>query len=81
MLPRKILKIGPRKCDFQRSEMQVEDVYFFKINLNFALTSKKKKEETKEEFAKRSWGQQSSGIMVKSRSQLNKATGLRGVPC
>ena len=55
--PQKILKLGPRKCDFQRFEMKEEDVYFRKIHLNFVLASKNnKKKETKREFARRSWG-------------------------
>ena len=52
----------------------MEDFYFLKINLNFALTSKNEKKEAKKEFVKRSWGQQSRGIMdiiTKSTQQSN----------
>ena len=55
--------------------MQVEDVYFLKIHPNFALNSESKNEETKKEFANRSWGQQSRGIMdriTKSTQQSNR---------
>ena len=55
--------------------MQVEDVYFLKIHPNFALYSESKNEETKKEFANRSWGQQSRGIMdriTKSTQQSNR---------
>ena len=64
--------------------MQVEDFYFLKINLNFVLTSKNEKEEAKKEFVKRSWGQQSRGIMdiiTKSTQQSNWTEGGGGVPC
>ena len=60
----------------------MEDFCFLKINLNFALTSKNEKEETKKEFAKRSWGQQSRGIMdiilTKSTHQSNWTGGGGG---
>ena len=48
-------------------------VYFLKIHPNFALTSKHKNEERKKGIAK------NHGVNLESRSQLNKATGLRGV--
>ena len=64
--------------------MQVEDFSFLKTHLNFALTSKnKKKKETKKEFAKRSIGQESRGIMdiiTKSTQQSNWTEGGE-VPC
>ena len=59
----------------------MEDFYFLKIHLNFAVSSKNKKEEMKREFAKRSWGQQSRGIMdiiTKSTQQRNWTEGGRG---
>ena len=62
----------------------MEDFYILKIHLNFALTSKNKKEETKKEFANRSWERQSRGIFImkiitKSTQQSNWTEG--GVPC
>ena len=74
MPPRKILKIRSSQIHFQRFEMVVEDVYFFKIHPNFGLTSENE-EETKKEFGKRSWGQQLRGTMdriTKSTQQSNR---------
>ena len=58
----------------------MEDFYFLKINQNFAVTSKNEKEETKKEFARRSWGQQSRGIMdiITKSTQQNNWTGGKG---
>ena len=50
------------------------DFYFLKVHLNFALTVKTKKKKPNNEFAKRSWGQQSRGIIdiiAKSAQQSN----------
>ena len=60
----------------------MEDVYYLKIHPNFALTSKNEKEETKKEFAKRSWGQQSTGVMdrITKRTQQSNRT-ERGDTC
>ena len=57
----------------------MEDVYFLNINPSFALTSKHKKDKTKKEFAKRSWGQLLTGIMdriTKSTQQSNQTEGV-----
>ena len=78
--PRKFWKLGPHKCNFQQFKMQVEDVHFLKIHPSFALTSKNKKEKKlKRNLLKNRGDNNEEKLWIESPSQLNKATGLRGV--